>query len=372
MSKKISICVGTRPEIIKMAPLIMELKRRPEFEVSVCATGQHGEMADQVFTAFGIVPDVQLYAMNATKTLTGNFATLTTELDAYFETNIPDIVLAQGDTYTVLAAAIAAYNRQIAFGHVEAGLRTGNLYAPWPEEGYRAMVSTIATYNFAPTEVSQKNLLAAGAAPETIHVVGNTVIDALLYMRNKLTTERPDLALPTTLLDDIDARFVLMTGHRRENFDGGLLAVFQALNRLARLYPDVQFVFPVHYNPVVREQVATALGDEKCTNIHLIDPVPYPEFVWLLERAHLIITDSGGIQEEAPSLGKPVLVTRSVTERPEAVTAGTVLLTGTDTDTIVTECTRLLDDADAYQRMSVVTNPYGDGTAAIKIANALT
>jgi len=354
-----------------MAPLVRRLATDPRFESRLCVTGQHREMLDAALSAFELQPHFDLHIMRPGQQLADIAAATLTGLGPVLDTFKPDRVLVQGDTTTTLAAAIAAFYRQIRVGHVEAGLRTGDLAAPWPEEGNRKLTTGITDLHFAPTVTSRQNLLNEGVSADRIFVTGNTVIDALLMMRERLNADR-DLR---TALDSRyawlrpDSRLILVTGHRRENFGAGFENICHALVQLATRFPDCQILYPVHLNPNVREPVYRILGS--IPNVRLDEPADYQPFVYLMNRSTLIITDSGGVQEEAPSLGKPVLVMRDVTERPEAVQAGTVRLVGTDTDRIVAEATRLLTDPAAYQSMSRAINPYGDGRATERIVEVL-
>ncbi|GIX39647.1 MAG: UDP-N-acetyl glucosamine 2-epimerase [Silanimonas sp.] len=368
--KHVMIAFGTRPEAIKMAPLVEVLRRDGRFDVSVVVTAQHRQMLDQVLELFSIIPDRDLDVMEPGQTLAGTFGKILAGMTATIGELRPDVVLVHGDTSTTLATALAAYYNRVVVGHVEAGLRTGNLYSPWPEEANRRLVAPLCHYHFAPTTTSRDNLLREGLPAAQIHVTGNTVIDALLQVVARIEADpdlqaRLDAGFPFL---DADKRLVLVTGHRRENFGQGFEQICLALRRIAER-GDVQVVYPVHLNPAVQEPVKRILGD--VPGIALIAPQDYLPFVRLMMRSHLILTDSGGIQEEAPSLGKPVLVMRDTTERPEAVEAGTVKLVGTDATTIVTEAFRLLDDAEAYGAMARAHNPYGDGKACIRIAAAL-
>lgn len=361
---RILLVFGTRPEAIKMAPLVHELKRREEAEVVTCVTAQHREMLDQVLDWFHIEPDYDLDLMEPDQTLAGLTARALQGTTEVIEHVRPDVVLLQGDTTTAMTTALAAFYQQIPVGHVEAGLRTGRLYDPFPEEINRHLISVMASYNFAPTETARAALLAENADPDTIHVTGNTVIDALQW-----TVKQPhqlDLGLP---LDILGERLILVTGHRRESFGPAFEAMCRALRLIAERNADVRLIYPVHLNPNVQEPVYRILSGVE--RVHLIDPLPYPDFAHLEARATLIITDSGGIQEEAPSLGKPVLVTRRTTERPEAVEAGTARLVGTDTDRIVAAAEELLHDPVAYEAMANAISPFGDGHAAERIADIL-
>lgn len=367
-----TLCIfGTRPEAIKMAPLVLALAADERFEAKVCVTGQHREMLDQVLGLFAITPDFDLQIMKPGQDLTDVTASILQGLKTVLNEFKPDIVLVHGDTATTFAASLAAYYQQIPVAHIEAGLRTGNLYSPWPEEGNRKLTGALANLHFAPTETSQNNLLREGVNPNTIIVTGNTVIDALLDVVKRLD-EDPQLLVqasaPAAFLDPA-RKLILVTGHRRESFGDGFERICQALMEVAQQHPDVDIVYPVHLNPNVREPVNRLLNG--IDNIHLIAPLDYLPFVHMMTRAHIILTDSGGIQEEAPSLGKPVLVMRDTTERPEAVSAGTVKLVGTNTADIVREMNRLLLDISAYREMSYAHNPYGDGNACQRILEAL-
>lgn len=381
--KKIMLVFGTRPEAIKMAPLVKELKRRDkEFETIVCVTGQHRQMLDQVLDIFDIKPDYDLNIMRQGQDLFDVTAKVLTGMHDVLDTAKPDIVLVHGDTTTSTAAAMAAFYRMIPVGHVEAGLRTHNIYSPWPEEINRQVTSRIATLNFAPTPLSRQNLLDENIDDEKIYVTGNTVIDALHIVIDKIRrSDMLDMELHA-ILDaggfDTDRiargrRMVLITGHRRENFGTGFRNICEAIRTLSERYPDVDFVYPMHLNPNVRLPIHEAFGDDLTAkgNIFFIEPLEYLTFVYLMDKATLILTDSGGIQEEAPGLGKPVLVMRDTTERPEALTAGTVKLVGTDRDKIVSEVSELLDNPEAYSKMSQAINPYGDGQAASRISAVL-
>ncbi|HHR0588801.1 TPA: non-hydrolyzing UDP-N-acetylglucosamine 2-epimerase [Klebsiella oxytoca] len=368
---KVLTVFGTRPEAIKMAPLVHALARDPHFEAKVCVTAQHREMLDQVLKLFSIVPDYDLNIMQPGQGLTEITCRILEGLKPVLESFKPDVVLVHGDTTTTMAASLAAFYQRIPVGHVEAGLRTGDLSSPWPEEGNRTLTGHLATYHFAPTETSRQNLLRENIADNRITITGNTVIDALFWgrdrvlsdeaLRNELTQRYPFLAN--------GKKMILVTGHRRESFGRGFEQICHALAEIAANNPDVQIVYPVHLNPNVSEPVNRILGHVE--NVMLIEPQDYLPFVWLMNRAWLILTDSGGIQEEAPSLGKPVLVMREMTERPEAVSAGTVCLVGTDSQRIVNEVTRLLHDESAWQAMSRAHNPYGDGQACHRILSAL-
>lgn len=371
MSLKTLCVFGTRPEAIKMAPLALALAADERFDAQVCVTGQHREMLDQVLDLFGLKPDYDLNIMKPGQDLSDVTTAILQGMKAVFSEFRPDIVLVHGDTATTFATTLAAYYHQIPVAHVEAGLRTGNLYSPWPEEANRKLTGALATLHFAPTNTSRQNLLNEGVDSAAIHVTGNTVIDALLEIVAKLdTTEslQRQFKEQFSFLPD-DKRIILVTGHRRESFGDGFERICQALVDTAKAFPDVEIVYPVHLNPNVREPVNRLLAD--VDNIHLIEPLDYLPFVYLMNRAYLILTDSGGIQEEAPSLGKPVLVMRDTTERPEAIEAGTVKLVGTEVDAISSNIHSLLTDAHAYQRMSFAHNPYGDGKACARIIETL-
>ena len=362
---------GTRPEAIKMAPVLRRLAATDGVEVRVCVTGQHRQMLDQVLDLFGIRPDHDLDLMRAGQGLTYVTTAVLDRLGEVLRAAQPDRVLVQGDTTTTFAAALAAFYEKIPVGHVEAGLRTGNMLSPWPEEMNRRLATVIASWHFAPTEEARANLLREGIDPARVTVTGNTVIDALLDAVAILDADPARTAALERGLPRLDParRLILATGHRRENFDGGLVRVAEGLRRLADR-GDVEVVYPVHLNPNVQQAARAVLGGHPA--IHLIAPLDYLPFVHMMRRATLIVTDSGGVQEEAPSLGKPVLVTRDTTERPEAVAAGTVELVGTDTERLLARAARLLDDPAAYAAMSFAHNPYGDGRAAARIVEALT
>jgi UDP-N-acetylglucosamine 2-epimerase (non-hydrolysing) len=376
MQKKISVILGTRPEAIKLAPVILALKADPDFDCRVCVTAQHRQMLDSVLSLFEIVPDHDLDLMRPDQTLAGLTARAVEGLDRYLGVEQPDVVLVQGDTTTVFSGALTAFYHKIPVGHVEAGLRTGNLHSPWPEEANRMMTTSIARWHFAPTQISRQNLLAENVRESSIYVTGNTVIDALYMAVGKLRENQvaiaglPDFLQPASAIGH-RPRMILVTGHRRENFGAGFENICSAIATLARRYPDVHIVYPVHLNPRVREPVERILGSLKQKNVHLIEPLEYLPFVGLMSRADLILTDSGGVQEEAPSLGKPVLVMRDTTERPEAVDAGTVKLVGVEFDSIVQNVSHLLDSTDAYDAMARALNPYGDGKASQRIVDIL-
>ncbi|MBZ7663315.1 non-hydrolyzing UDP-N-acetylglucosamine 2-epimerase [Klebsiella grimontii] len=368
---KVLTVFGTRPEAIKMAPLVHALAKDPHFEAKVCVTAQHREMLDQVLKLFSIVPEYDLNIMQPGQGLTEITCRILEGLKPVLESFKPDVVLVHGDTTTTMAASLAAFYQRIPVGHVEAGLRTGDLSSPWPEEGNRTLTGHLATYHFAPTETSRQNLLRENIADNRIAVTGNTVIDALFWVRDRVLSDevlRNELTQRYPFLAN-GKKMILVTGHRRESFGRGFEQICHALAEIAANNPDVQIVYPVHLNPNVSEPVKRILGHVE--NVMLIEPQDYLPFVWLMNRAWLILTDSGGIQEEAPSLGKPVLVMRDMTERPEAVSAGTVCLVGTDSQRIVNEVTRLLQDESEYQAMSRAHNPYGDGQACHRILSAL-
>ena len=359
---------GTRPEAIKMAPVVKALSEDTSFDARVCVTAQHRQMLDQVLDLFHISPDYDLNIMRPNQTLEDITSDVLSGMHGIFSRWRPDMVLVHGDTTTTLAASLAAYYAKIAIGHVEAGLRTHNKYSPWPEEVNRHVTGALADVHFAPTEKARQNLLHEGVDASSVHVTGNTVIDALHYAVGVLqqdATQGMEAAFPFL---DAGKKLVLVTGHRRENFGDGFEHICQALATIAER-DDVQIVYPVHLNPHVREPVARILAHTD--NVFLLEPQPYLPFVSLMNRSYLVLTDSGGMQEEAPALGKPVLVMRGTTERPEAVTAGTARLVGTDKETIVRETCRLLDDSEAYSAMSKARNPYGDGTAAQQIVHIL-
>lgn len=371
MGRKITVVFGTRPEAIKLCPVIKALKTNPAFECKVCVTGQHREMLQQVLDVFAIVPDTDLALMRPNQTLGGLTSRAIAALDEYLADEKPDIVMVQGDTTTVLAGALAAFYNHIPVAHVEAGLRTWNMQSPWPEEANRVLTTRLAKWHFCPTENNKANLLKEGVSENDIYVTGNTVIDALLMAKTMVAKTPPEIAgLPKELMGSND-RMVLITGHRRENFGEGFEHICTAIRNLAACFPETHFVYPVHLNPNVREPVGRVLGRHCGKNVHLIEPQSYLPFVALMNRAYLILTDSGGVQEEAPSLGKPVLVMRDTTERPEAVTAGTVKIIGTSQATIQQETANLLDNKAEYLRMSNAVNPYGDGLAVERIMRVL-
>lgn len=378
--KKIMLVFGTRPEAIKMAPLVKEFQKHPEeFQTIVCVTGQHRQMLDQVLQIFDITPDYDLNIMKQGQDLYDVTARVLIGMREVLKESQPDVVLVHGDTTTSTAAALAAFYQQIPVGHVEAGLRTHNIYSPWPEEMNRQLTGRMATYNFAPTPLSRQNLLNEGVSEEKIEVTGNTVIDALYWVVNKM---KCDSALSELLSTELlkagydvnrNRRLVLITGHRRENFGDGFISMCNAIKTLTEKYPEVDFVYPMHLNPNVRKPIHEVFGEDLSNlgNMFFIEPLEYLSFVYLMEKSTIVLTDSGGIQEEAPGLGKPVLVMRDTTERPEALSAGTVKLVGTDFDKIVNEVSALLDNQAHYDAMSQAVNPYGDGLACSRIINIL-
>ena len=389
--KKVMLVFGTRPEAIKMCPLVKEFQKHPdEFETIVCVTGQHREMLDQVLTIFDVKPDFDLNIMKQGQDLYDVTARVLTGMRDVFKECKPDVVLVHGDTTTSTVAALAAFYQQIPVGHVEAGLRTHNIYSPWPEEMNRQITGRIATYDFAPTPLSEKNLQEEKAHGQ-IFVTGNTVIDALHMVVDKLKNDPKlaaeqenvlrnagyDVSRLNSQLSIVNSqlqqrKLVLITGHRRENFGDGFISMVTAMKDLSEKYPEVDFVYPMHLNPNVRKPIHEVFGEDLTRpNFFFIEPLQYLEFVYLMEKSTVVLTDSGGIQEEAPGLGKPVLVMRDTTERPEALKSGTVHLVGTNHDLIVSEVSTLLDDAAAYERMSKAVNPYGDGKACNRIVRAL-
>lgn len=377
--KKIMLVFGTRPEAIKMAPLIKELQKYPDqFQTIVCVTGQHREMLDQVLHIFDIHPDYDLNIMKQGQDLYDVTARVLTGMREVLQDARPDLVLVHGDTTTSTAAALAAFYQQIPVGHIEAGLRTHNIYSPWPEEMNRQITGRIATWHFSPTSLSKKNLLSEGIEENRIIVTGNTVIDALYHvvsqiknkddLRQQLTNELERAGYKITRLSEQSNRkLVLITGHRRENFGEGFIAMCKAIKTLALKYPETDFVYPMHLNPNVRKPIQEVFGDTHLPNMFFIEPLEYLPFVYLMELSTIVLTDSGGIQEEAPGLGKPVLVMRDTTERPEALDAGTVKLVGTDFIRILEETSRLLESQVYYDQMSKAVNPYGDGLACQRI-----
>lgn len=380
--KKIMLVFGTRPEAIKMAPLVQEFRKRPEqYETLLCVTGQHREMLDQVLNIFGIVQDYDLNIMKPGQDLYDVTTRVLSGMHKVLTQSQPDVVLVHGDTTTSMAVALAAFYQQIPVGHVEAGLRTHNIYSPWPEEMNRQITGRIATYHFSPTPLSRENLLREGIDESRVYVTGNTVIDALYAVVNKI---KCDISLQLSLEKKLRAagydagrlategrRLVLITGHRRENFGDGFLRICQAVKILSEKYPDVDFVYPMHLNPNVRKPIKEVFGENCQSNLFFIEPLEYLLFVYLMEKSYIVLTDSGGIQEEAPGLGKPVLVMRDTTERPEALEAGTVKLVGTDYDRIISEVSVLLDDDECYRHMCMAINPYGDGYACKRIVDVL-
>lgn len=381
--KKIMLVFGTRPEAIKMAPLVKEFQKFPgDFQTIVCVTGQHRQMLDQVLRIFDITPDYDLNIMKQGQDLYDVTARVLTGMRDVLREAQPDVVLVHGDTTTSTAAAMAAFYAQIPVGHVEAGLRTHNIYSPWPEEMNRQITGRIAQYNFAPTPLSRSNLLAEGVDENKIIVTGNTVIDALYWVVNKIKSDEGlSVELASELMKagydtsrvDNGKKLVLITGHRRENFGDGFISMCRAIKALTEKYPMVDFVYPMHLNPNVRKPIHEVFGEnlEGLGNMFFIEPLEYLSFVYLMEKSSIVLTDSGGIQEEAPGLGKPVLVMRDTTERPEALEAGTVKLVGTDYDMILNEVSALLDNADLYDKMSKAVNPYGDGKACERIVNRM-
>lgn len=377
--KKIMLVFGTRPEAIKMAPLVKEFQKHPEaFQTIVCVTGQHRQMLDQVLQLFEITPDYDLNIMKQGQDLYDVTARVLTGMRDVLKEAQPDVVLVHGDTTTSTAAALAAFYQQIPVGHVEAGLRTHNIYSPWPEEMNRQITGRIATYHFSPTPLSRQNLLEEGIADEKITVTGNTVIDALYWVVNKIKNDNTLNAELSEVLKQAGyntsrlangKKLVLITGHRRENFGDGFINMCTAIKDLTQKYPEVDFVYPMHLNPNVRKPIHEVFGENLSNlgNMFFIEPLEYLSFVYLMEKATIVLTDSGGIQEEAPGLGKPVLVMRDTTERPEALAAGTVKLVGTDYNKIVSEVSILLNETSAYEKMSKAVNPYGDGLACSRI-----
>lgn len=384
--KKPAICVivGTRPEAIKLAPLVLGLRENKNIECQLCVTAQHRQMVDQALAVFGIQPDVDLDLMQAGQSLSGLTARLMEALGNHFERSNPDLVLVQGDTTTVFCATLAAFYHHIPVGHVEAGLRTGNMHSPWPEEANRVLTSRLARLHFTPTDASRRNLLNEGIPADTIFLTGNTVIDALLWVRDRIHS-KPDFAsqfiASLGIHEDFVHRFlpnenhradrnhedklVLVTGHRRESFGQGFEDICQAIRQLVERHPNVGVLYPVHLNPNVQDPVRRILGEHP--RIQLVKPLSYEPFIWLMEQSHFILTDSGGVQEEAPSLGKPVLVMRDTTERPEGIEAGTCRLVGSNPNTILREASLLIEGNEEYRKRSQLRNPYGDGTAAAQI-----
>jgi UDP-N-acetylglucosamine 2-epimerase (non-hydrolysing) len=372
--KKILFVFGTRPEAIKMCPLLLKLRQSKQFEVKLCVTAQHRQMLDQVLDIFNIIPDFDLNIMKASQDLYDITSNILLGMKEVFSVFKPDLVLVHGDTSTTFTASLAAFYQKIAVGHVEAGLRTGNIYSPWPEEINRQLVGRISKYHFAPTEIARQNLLAENILDSNIIVTGNTVIDALLMVISRIDN---DPGLQEQIICNIKnmgyeinhRKIILVTGHRRENFGVGFENICNALKRIAAENHDVDIIYPVHLNPNVRQPVSHILSDLK--NVFIVEPLEYLSFVYLMNHSYLVLTDSGGIQEEAPSLGKPVLVMRNTSERPEAITAGTVKLVGTDTQKIMDETQNLLDHPSEYEQMARALNPYGDGKACDRIIEFL-
>lgn len=372
VKKRIMLVFGTRPEAIKMAPLFHKLKENSDlFETLVCVTAQHRKMLDQVLNIFNIVPDIDLNLMKDNQTLSELSSNIITSMGKVFESYKPDLVLVHGDTTTATFTAISAFYNHIPIGHIEAGLRTNDIFSPFPEEFNRQVISKISTFNYAPTKSSSDNLIKEGVNQNSIFITGNTVIDSLFWVLNKIEKNSEILNSTETLLNNKlnfnwkNTKFILITGHRRENFGDGFIQICKAILDLAIIYPNIHFVYPVHLNPNVVNPVYEIIG--KKSNIHLIEPLDYEPFIFLMKFCYIILTDSGGIQEEAPSLGKPVLVMRNVTERPEAVISGTVKLVGANTDNIKTNIIELLENYNNYQKMSTAYNPYGNGTACNSI-----
>jgi UDP-N-acetylglucosamine 2-epimerase (non-hydrolysing) len=383
MKSKIMLVFGTRPEAIKMAPLVKEFQKHPDkFDTIVCVTGQHREMLDQVLTIFDIKPDYDLNIMKQGQDLYDVTSRVLLGMRDVLKVALPDVVLVHGDTTTSTAAALAAFYQQIPVGHVEAGLRTHNIYSPWPEEMNRQITGRIASYDFAPTPLSKQNLIEENIAEDKIIVTGNTVIDALYWVVDRIKSdENLSAELAKLLVNagydtqriDNGRKMVLITGHRRENFGEGFISMCKAIKALTEKYPDVDFVYPMHLNPNVRKPIHEVFGEDLTNlgNMFFIEPLEYLSFVYLMEKSNIVLTDSGGIQEEAPGLGKPVLVMRDTTERPEALDAGTVKLVGTNFDKIVYEVSELIEDAAYYEKMSKAVNPYGDGLASKRIIDML-
>lgn len=369
--KKVLAVFGTRPEAIKMAPLIHAFYRHSDFKIKVCVTGQHREMLDQVLDLFEIKADFDLNIMKSSQSLSEITSLVVTKLESILEEFKPSIVLVHGDTATTFAASLAAFYQQIEVGHVEAGLRTGNIYSPWPEEANRKLTAVLADLHFAPTKNSKENLLKEGIPDEKIFITGNTVIDALYLIKDKLNNNKELERKISSKFDFLDRtkKLVLVTGHRRESFGEGFNNICKALLKIATSNKDTEIIYPVHLNPNVQGPVNNILKD--CKNIHLVEPQHYLSFCYLMDRSYIILTDSGGIQEEAPSLGKPVLVMRETTERPEAIESGTVILVGTNADSIEEQSNLLLNNKSVYESMSKAINPYGDGMACSRILKAL-
>jgi len=375
--KKILIVFGTRPEAIKMAPLIKQIeKQRDIFEIKVCVTAQHREMLDQVLNIFDINPYYDLNIMKKNQDLYNVTSNILLDMKTVLEDFKPDLVLVHGDTTTTFAATLASFYKKFDIGHVEAGLRTGNIYSPWPEEANRKLTAILAKYHFAPTKIAKDNLIKEGIKADNIIVTGNTVIDALFFVLEKIKHNKnlekiilEKLKTQINSLSVINSKFILITGHRRENFGKGFINICEAIKDLAIKYPQINFIYPVHLNPNVRKPVNEILSNLK--NVFLIEPLDYLPFIYLMDKSYLILTDSGGIQEEAPSLGKPVLVMRDTTERPEAVKAGTVKLVGTNKEKIINTVSELIDNKNEYNKMSKAINPYGDGKASYRIVKFL-
>jgi len=373
--KKILVVFGTRPEAIKMAPVIQKLKKEEDYyETRVCVTAQHREMLDQVLDLFKINPDYDLNIMQPDQGLDEVASKILIKLNPVLDDFLPDLVLVHGDTITTFAASLSAYLKKIKVGHVEAGLRTGDLFSPWPEEGNRRLTSILTDYHFAPTALSKKNLLDEGIDDSKIFITGNSVIDALQIIVSRIESDKKlkfqiEKRVEKSGFVNLSSKFILVTGHRRENFGQGMLSICKSLKVLAKNNLDINFIYPVHLNPNVRKPVNDLLSD--ISNIKIVEPFEYEEFVYLMSKSFLILTDSGGIQEEAPSLGKPVLVMRDKTERPEAIEAGTVKLVGSDKDKIVKEVQRLLDNHGEYKKMCKAINPYGDGKTSKRIIEIL-
>ncbi|WP_049064884.1 non-hydrolyzing UDP-N-acetylglucosamine 2-epimerase [Acinetobacter seifertii] len=373
--KKILIVFGTRPEAIKMAPLVKEFQKDiNNFETKVCVTAQHRQMLDQVLEIFDIKPDYDLNIMKPGQDLYDITSNVLIGMKSVLEDFKPDVVLVHGDTTTTLSASLAAFYAKIKVGHVEAGLRTNDIYSPWPEEGNRQLTGILANYHFAPTQQSEENLLKEGKNQQDIYVTGNTVVDALMYVLQRIENhptlkEKIKSKICEQYQLDETRKIILVTGHRRENFGQGFINICEGLKELAKNNPDIDIVYPVHLNPNVQKPVNEILSD--LTNVYLIDPLQYEEFIYMMNKSYFIITDSGGIQEEAPSLGKPVLVMRDTTERPEAVKAGTVKLVGTDKNTLIKEAQTLIDNKVEYEKMAQAHNPYGDGRACVRILKSL-
>lgn len=373
--KKILIVFGTRPEAIKMAPLVKEFQKDiNNFETKVCVTAQHRQMLDQVLEIFDIKPDYDLNIMKPGQDLYDITSNVLIGMKSVLNDFEPDVVLVHGDTTTTLSASLAAFYAKIKVGHVEAGLRTNDIYSPWPEEGNRQLTGILANYHFAPTQQSEENLLKEGKKQQDIYVTGNTVIDALMYVLQRIENqptlkEKIKSKISKQYQLDEERKIILVTGHRRENFGQGFINICEGLKELAKNNPDIDIVYPVHLNPNVQKPVNEILSD--LTNVYLIDPLQYEEFIYMMNESYFIITDSGGIQEEAPSLGKPVLVMRDTTERPEAVEAGTVRLVGTNKNTLIKEAQKLIDSKIEYEKMAKAHNPYGDGRACARIVKNL-